>query len=719
MKKTAVPSLALSLALALFAFAPSIHAANQVVTDFGDNGGANQLRAKLAALQSSGGGALTFGPGTATIVLANGVLPAITKNTTIDGASRITISGGNASSILSVGSGATLTLKNITITRGFNNGDGGAIYNGGTLNVNNSKFLSNLASATGGSGGAIVSYGPLNITNSEFAFNKAANGGAIYPRFAAAVTKISGSNLHDNEATNTMNGWGGAILLWDGAPVTIQTSTVNGNKARLGGAFYVFANSQLTLKTSNVNYNQAIAAGGSGGSGGGIENTGTTTITDCTLAGNSASYTGGAIDNNHVYGLSLTNVTISNNSAEFGGGISNTKGKGTLTNVTIVGNSASFNGGGIDNGTYSGEGLTLINTIVANSPSGGNCYDMNAKTINSSGFNLSSDGTCNEFFDQPGDQNGVDPMLGDLAANGGPTSTRLPLAGSPAIDNGTTAGAPARDQRGFARAGAAPDIGAAEAEGTLPVVLGNISTRLRVLTGDNVLIGGFIISGTHAKKIMLRAIGPSIPLAGVLANPTLELHNGAGASIASNDNWQSAANHQAITDTGIAPTNALESAILTSLSPGAYTAIVRGVNNGTGIALVEAYDLDRTVDSKLGNISTRGLVQTGDNALIGGFIVVGPDSQKVIIRAIGPSLPLSGKLANPVLELHDGNGVLLATNDNWKSTQQTEIAATGIPPSNDLESAIVRTLTPGAYTAIVRGVNNTTGIALVEVYGLN
>ena len=153
----------------------------------------------------------------------------------------------------------------------------------------------------------------------------------------------------------------------------------------------------------------------------------------------------------------------------------------------------------------------------------------------------------------------------------------------------------------------------------------------------------------------------------------------------------------------------------------AYTAIVRGVNNGTGIGLVEAYDLDRTVDSKLANISTRGFVQTGDNVLIGGLIVAGQDPSflKVIVRAIGPSLPVPGALGDPTLELHDGNGALIASNDNWRSDQEAEIIATGIPPSNDLESAIVRNLAPGNYTAIVRGVNNTTGVALVEAYGLN
>ena len=156
-----------------------------------------------------------------------------------------------------------------------------------------------------------------------------------------------------------------------------------------------------------------------------------------------------------------------------------------------------------------------------------------------------------------------------------------------------------------------------------------------------------------------------------------------------------------------------------TFNPGAYTVVVRGGSDATGIGLFEVYDLDRTVNSKLGNISTRGLVQTGNNVMIGGFIVLGPDSQKVIVRAMGPSLPLSGGLANPRLELHDGSGALLAANDDWRSDQEAEISSTGLAPSNDRESALVRTLPPGNYTAIVAGVNDTAGVALVEVYALN
>lgn len=252
--------------------------------------------------------------------------------------------------------------------------------------------------------------------------------------------------------------------------------------------------------------------------------------------------------------------------------------------------------------------------------------------------------------------------------------------------------------------------------------LGNISTRLRVETAENVLIGGFIVTGTQPKRVIVRAIGPSLPNADTLANPILELRDGLGGLITVNDNWRSFQEAEIIATT-IPPNHDSESAIVATLpaNNAAYTAIVRGVNNGTGIGVVEAYDLNRSADSKLANISTRGLVQTGDNVLIAGTIVLGHDSQLVLIRAIGPSLNLVGKLANPTLELRDGNGGLIRSNDNWRSDQEAEIIATGIPPIDDMESAIVETLPSNnaAYTAIVRGVDGTAGISVVEVYALD
>jgi serine protease AprX len=258
---------------------------------------------------------------------------------------------------------------------------------------------------------------------------------------------------------------------------------------------------------------------------------------------------------------------------------------------------------------------------------------------------------------------------------------------------------------------------------TTPSTLANISTRLRVETGDNALIGGFIVTGPQAKKVIVRAIGPSLALADKLANPILELRNSSGILLERNDDWKQSDNKQAIIDSGIAPTNDLESTILATLpaNGASYTAIMRGVGNTTGIGVVQIYDLNSSADSKLANISTRGLVQTGDNVLIAGTIVLGQTPQRVIIRALGPSLNVAGKLMDPTLQLVDANGAQLAFNDNWRSDQEAEIMATTIPPPNDAEAAIVQTLPANgaSYTAIVRGVNDTTGVAVVEIYALN
>ena len=272
----------------------------------------------------------------------------------------------------------------------------------------------------------------------------------------------------------------------------------------------------------------------------------------------------------------------------------------------------------------------------------------------------------------------------------------------------------------------------------------NISTRAFVQTGDNVIIGGFIVQGPVPKKLIVRAIGPELIPHGVpnvLADPTLELHDATGALIASNDNWQTTIIGGIITadqvaeiqNSGHAPTVATESAIIATLPPGNYTAIVRGVNNTVGVALVEAYDLSPSIPSPsiLGNISTRGLVQMDDNVMIGGFIVQGPVLKRVIVRAIGPELIPYGVpnvLPDPTLELHDGTGALIASNDNWQHTiiggiitadQVAAIQNSGHAPTVATESAIIGNLLPGNYTAIVCGKNIIVGVALVEVYDLD
>ncbi len=255
----------------------------------------------------------------------------------------------------------------------------------------------------------------------------------------------------------------------------------------------------------------------------------------------------------------------------------------------------------------------------------------------------------------------------------------------------------------------------------------NISTRMDVGTGNNVMIAGFIVSGSQSKTIIVRALGPTLGSYGVanaLNDPMLELHDSSGATIATNDDWQTGSQASQISSSGYAPNNSNEPALIATLPAGAYTAIVRGYNNSTGVALVEVYELD-TSSTRLSNISTRGQVGTDQNVLIGGLIINGSTSKKLIVRAVGPSLAsppfsLSGTLSNPTLELHDSSGNLLASNDDWGSgTQAAAISASSYQPSNARESAIIATLASGNYTAIVRGVNNSTGIALVDAYDLD
>jgi hypothetical protein len=273
----------------------------------------------------------------------------------------------------------------------------------------------------------------------------------------------------------------------------------------------------------------------------------------------------------------------------------------------------------------------------------------------------------------------------------------------------------------------------------LPIAV-NISTRDTVGTANGVMIGGFIIQGSESKSVMIRAIGPSLAQFGVnnaLTDPTLELHDSSGATIATNDNWGATQHSGVITadqvtnikNSGLAPTQPYEAAMIVQLQPGAYTAIVGGVKNTAGIGLVEVYDLDSNVNSRLANISTRGSVDTGDNVMIGGFIVQGNQPKKVVVRAIGPSLKqfgISNALSDPALELHDSSGAVIATNNNWQTTQiggvitadqANDIKNSGLAPTDPLEAAMIVTLPPGNYTAIVRGVNGT-GIGLVEVYAL-
>lgn len=257
----------------------------------------------------------------------------------------------------------------------------------------------------------------------------------------------------------------------------------------------------------------------------------------------------------------------------------------------------------------------------------------------------------------------------------------------------------------------------------------NISTRARAETGEKVEIGGFILSGgSSLKTVVVRALGPSLGTRGVLSpllDPSLQLYNSSGQLIASNGDWMTNSNSQEIIDSGLAPTDSRESALLIDLLPGAYTAVVTGVDgSANNIALVEVYDLDSLNLPQLLNISTRGQIDTDEGVMIAGLIVGGTTEQTVVIRGLGPSLALgSPSVANPLPDpqvlLYDGLGQLIATNNNWQDTQAADIAATGLAPPDTLEAAILAPLLPGNYTAVLSDVNGASGIGLVEIYNIS
>jgi cyclophilin family peptidyl-prolyl cis-trans isomerase len=259
-----------------------------------------------------------------------------------------------------------------------------------------------------------------------------------------------------------------------------------------------------------------------------------------------------------------------------------------------------------------------------------------------------------------------------------------------------------------------------------PGRLVNLSTRMQVGTGDNALFAGFIMSGSGSKRLVIRAIGPSSGLGGAVANPVLELHDSSTATIATNDNWGDAPNHQEISDLGLAPGSPDESVILTTVPSDpngiGYTAIMRGVNNTGGLGVVELYDLDSGPGSTLLNISTRGQVGADPNALIGGFILGGTDSKQILVRAIGPSLTGFGvpnALSDPTLDFVNAQGTVLGSNNDWMSSpQKTQIQNSGLAPTNLKESALIQTVSAGNYTAVVHGVDGGTGVGSVEFYQL-
>ena len=528
---------------------------------------------------------------------------------------------------------------------------------------------------------------------------------------------------------------------------TISNGTTTGPRVTIGGL--TIANGQATGSPANgggilndagnLYLTECAVAGNHATNGGGLYNRGgagssqLSNIYRCTFSGNVATGYGGAMYNVAPQSLEARcyadNTTISGNSASSGAAIRSSGSVGVasaaLQSCTVSGNTGTQPGTAVDGATSE---IVVLDSIFNAASDGASFSIINGGKITSHGGNISSDaaggsttsnapgGVLSHQTDNRNTDLKLDPA--GLRYDGGPTETIALQSDSPAINHAINKTSPV-DQRGMFR-GDQPDAGAFELGGTLPVALANIATRLRVGTGNDALIGGFIVTGTQPKRLIIRAIGPSSFLPGALQDPQLEVYNSAGDLIAANDNWQDSPDRQAIINSGVPPLDKLESAVIRSAAPGAYTAIMRGANGSSGLGLVEVYDLERTVDSKLANISTRGRVEKGDNVMIGGFIVVGDGAyQNLIVRAIGPSLNLPDKLLDPVLQLYDGNGQVIGFSDDWRTNQESEIIDTMVAPSNDHESAIVGKLPAGNYTAIVRGKNDTTGIAVVEVYALD
>lgn len=613
-------------------------------------------------------------------------------------------------------SGLTLSNGRTTFSATEENAGGGAIQNvsRGTVNVVNCVLSGNVAA--GAAGGALFNInGTMNVIGCTITANSAQGGGGIVNSSGAApgTLYVTNSVISDNTVSNAESG-GGIITGGSGSTATINNCTLSGNKA---------------------------------GTGGGISNSATLTVINSTLTGNFARFgKGGAISNSGT--LNLSNSTLTGNTVtvqDSGGGIA-TGGSGSVNiKSTIVALNIASSDPDIT-GAFTSRGFNLIGR-----------NDGAAASFPAGQPNANNDlvGTSASPLDPRFDPNG-------LQNNGGPTRTIALLFGSPATDKGTSnslAGQLVADQRdaGFPRTfddpgtsnatgGEGTDIGSFELQTAPPPPtptptvaptptptatpiassLGNISTRLRVLTGDHVLFGGMIATGTAGKRVIIRAIGPTLTDLGVpnsLADPTLDLFQDS-SPVSGNDDWRNSPQEAEIASSGFAPNKDAESAIIATLIPGQnYTAIVRGKNGETGIGLVEVFDLDPAAAAKLGNISTRGFVDVDDNVMIAGLIVTpnNAGSLHVLIRALGPTLGefgVPGFLEDPRLELVDASGTVLRSNASWQSDQALQIQSANLAPKYDQEAALIETLAPGQYTAIVRGTGGTTGVGLVEVYNI-
>lgn len=639
-----------ALAIAFLFAAFSADAASVVVSNTNDDG-PGSLRAAVAAAAPAdtiefnipatdpGYDAST---GVFTIKLTSGEI-VIDKHLTITGPhlANVAVSGNHASRILHVRA-SKVDISYLAFINGRAKGADGAQDGSGQPGAP-------------GVGGAVLNDGALTVTHCTFEGSTAVGGNAGWWSSWYVPGGPGGDAL------------GGAIANQNSLALIACTFASNSATAGKGasGGYRGFSNSTTGIAAGGAVYNAS---------------TGTLLVENCTLTANTA-----------VTPEMYISAVGTPPRAAHGGGIANF-GAFTVVHSTVASNTAAggsqyyenYSRRSLGGGLYVAQGSTtaMRDTIVAMNlivtGSGGIASgaaagpDVNG-AVTSEGHNLlgRSDGATGfTSDDQQGgttDKTRLDPRLGPLGNYGGPTKTLPLLPRSSAIDTGSSV-PPDTDQRGFARQ-RQPDIGAFEYQGPQPSVLANISTRARVQEGDKAIIGGFIITGTQLNTLVVRAVGPSLTVPGALLDPVMEIYDSSGTLIATNDNWSEAETRTEIVASGLAPEHPSEPALWGVINPGAYTVAIRGKGNAAGVALVEVYDLDRGVNSKLGNISTRAFVETDDNVMIGGFIVLGEAGQKAIVRAIGPSLPVTGALADPALELYDGNGTLIAANDNWRSDQ--------------------------------------------------